>query len=74
MAESFGDQFTFVDVVTDQSKAYTWIAAAKAGQAVTLVLNVLPEGSTAKLTGARLTAEQGAILKLKPGEVRQLTV
>lgn len=78
MAESFGREFTIVEVITDSSvkgapKRQLWIAAAKPEQAVTLVLCAVPEGWTATTTGERLTQEQEAMLNLKPGEVRELT-
>jgi hypothetical protein len=75
MGQSFGSQFTLVEVMTDSSvpKRQLWVAAAKPEQAVTLVLCAIPEGWTATTTGGRLTPEQEAILNLKPGEVRELT-
>jgi hypothetical protein len=77
MGQSFGNQFTLVEVVTDSSvrdipKRQLWVAAAKPDQAVTLVLCAIPEGWTATTTGERLTSEQAAVLNLKPGEVREL--
>jgi hypothetical protein len=41
MAESFGNEFTLVEVTTDDlvgAKTRLWVAAAKPSQAVTLVL------------------------------------
>jgi hypothetical protein len=76
MGQSFGNQFTLVEVVTDRAvspKRQLWVAAAKPDQAVTLVLCAVPVGWTATITGERLTPEQEAILNLKPGEVRELT-
>jgi hypothetical protein len=73
MAQSFGNQFTIVEVVTDSFARQLWVAAADPDQAVTLVLCAVPEGCTAATTGERLTSEQGAALNLKPGEVRELT-
>jgi hypothetical protein len=78
MGQSFGNQFTLVEVVTDSSvrgipKRQLWVAAAKPDQAVTLVLCAIPEGWTATTTDGRLTPEQEAILNLRPGEVRELT-
>jgi hypothetical protein len=51
MAESFGNEFTLVDVTTDDlvgAKTRLWVAAAKPSQAVTLVLTQVPEGWTAR--------------------------
>jgi hypothetical protein len=77
MGQSFGNQFTLVEVVSDRSatgisKRQLWVAAAKPDQAVTLVLCAVPEGWTATIALERLTPEQEASLNLKPGEVRQL--
>jgi hypothetical protein len=77
MGQSFGNQFTLVEVVTDAAvRGATpvrrlWVAAAKPDQAVTLVLCALPEGWAASLSGERLTPEQEALLHLEPGEVRE---
>ena len=78
MGQSFGNQLTLVEVVTDGSatdlpKTQLWVAAAAPDQAITLVLAAVPEGWTATTTGGRLTPEQGAVLNLQPGEVRELT-
>jgi hypothetical protein len=76
MAQSFGNQFTLVEVMTDRlagiPKRQLWVAAAKPDLAVTLVLCAVPLGWTATITD-ELTPEQGAILNLQPGEVRELT-
>jgi hypothetical protein len=78
MGQSYGNQFTLVEVTTDSSaqgvpKRQLWVAAAKPDQAVTLVLCAVPVGWTASVTDERLTPEQEAIFNLKPGEVRELT-
>ena len=56
MAESFGSEFTIVEVTGDdfgRRGKQLWIAAAKPDQAITLVLTAVPEGWTAELaTGA----------------------
>jgi hypothetical protein len=54
-------------------KKQLWIAAAPPEQAVDLVLAVIPEGWTAKLADGHLTTEEVELLKLPPGEVRELT-
>jgi hypothetical protein len=77
MGQSFGNQFTLVEVVADTlltgaPQRQLWVAAAKPEQAVTLVLCALPEGWTATLAGERLTPKQEASLNLKPGEVCEL--
>ena len=78
MGQSFGSQFTLVEVTTDSStrgmpKKQLWVAAAKPDQAVTLVLCAVPVGWTATVAAEHLTPEQETILNLQPGEVRELT-
>jgi len=81
MAESFGSEFTIVEVTADNAqdgrpRTRLWVAAAKPHQALTLVLTAVPEGWTAELASGRLTRQQLAaleMLNLKPGEVRELT-
>jgi hypothetical protein len=78
MAQSFGDGFQLVEVTTDElvggvPKKQLWVAAAKPEQAVTLVLAEVPEGWTAVLSDARLKPEEAALLKMQPGDVRELT-
>jgi hypothetical protein len=78
MGQSYGNQFTLVEITTDSLAAgiprrQLWVAAAKPEQAVTLVLCAVPVGWTASLAEERLTPEQEALLNLKPGEVRELT-
>jgi hypothetical protein len=75
MGQSFGNQFTLVEVVSDSSdipKRQLWVAAARPDQAVTLVLCAVPVGWTASVANERLPPEQEAALNLKAGEVRQL--
>jgi hypothetical protein len=79
MAESFGNEFTIVEVTADdfvRPRKRLWVAAAKPEQALTLVLTSVPEGWTAELASGRLTRQQLDVLEamnLKPGEVRELT-
>jgi hypothetical protein len=74
MGQSYGNQITLVEVVTDGfvPDRQLWVAAAKPDQAVTLVLCAIPVGWTASIAGERLPAEREAVLNLKPGEVRKL--
>jgi hypothetical protein len=78
MAESFGTEFTLVEVTSDESAhRRLWGASAKPSQALTLVLTAVPEGWTAELASGRLTRQQlGTLemLNLEPGEVRELTM
>jgi hypothetical protein len=79
MAESFGTEFTIVEVASDDLSGPTkqmWAAFAKPSQALTLVLAAVPEGWTAEILRVVLTeSEQRALeeVKLKPGEVYRLT-
>jgi hypothetical protein len=77
MGQSFGNQFTLIEVTTDHlagiPKKQLWIAAAKPDQALTLVLCAVPVGWTAKIAAESMTPEEGALLNLQPGEVRELT-
>jgi hypothetical protein len=77
MGQSFGNEFTLVEVMTDSStrgipKKQLWVAAAKPDQAITLVLCAVPLGWSATIADRRLTPEQEAVLNLQPGEVREL--
>jgi hypothetical protein len=78
MAQSFGSEFQLIEVTTDGlgvrglPKKQVWVAAAKPEQAITLVLAEVPEGWTAVLSDARLRPEEAALLKMQPGEVREI--
>jgi hypothetical protein len=80
MGESFGEEFTVVEVTADdlgsRPRRQLWVAVAKPEQAITLVLTAVPEGWTGKLATGHLTPKQQAAmrdLRLKPGEVYELT-
>jgi len=79
MAESFGSEFTIVEVTADdfaRPHKQLWVAAAKPNQAVTLVLTECAVGWTANVAMAHLNHQDLEILRgldLKPGEVRKLT-
>jgi hypothetical protein len=49
-----------------------WAAATEQAQAAAIVQKRLPPGWTAILTDRQLTPDQVAVLKLRPGDVRQL--
>ncbi|RZN31276.1 hypothetical protein [Bradyrhizobium sp. Leo121] len=79
MAESFGTEFTIVEVTADDAVTrptkQLWVAAAKPSQALTLVLTAVPEGWTAELATRHLTRQQLKELQnlhLTPGEVHKL--
>jgi len=71
MAESFGSEFTIVEVMPDEgSTTELWIALAKPTQAVTLVLAAVSGGWTARVVPTVLTEIQQstfAELHLQPG-------
>jgi hypothetical protein len=78
MAESFADGFQLVEVTTDElvrglPKKQLWVAAAKPEQAISLVLAQVPEGWAAFLLDIQLEPEEAALLRMRPGDVRELT-
>jgi hypothetical protein len=78
MAQSFGSDFQLIEVTTDElgvrglPKKQVWVAAATPEQAVALVLAQVPVGWTAALSDVRLKPDEAALLKMQPGEVREL--
>ena len=59
-------------VTPDSGRGQVWLAAAPPDEAVSLVLDVVPEGWTAALFPLRpVDASQ---LKMQPGEVRELAM
>jgi hypothetical protein len=71
MAESLGDSVYVVATSKGNMTVY-WAAATKQAEAVTTVQQRIPPGWTAILTDRRLTPDQVASLRLRPGGVRQL--
>jgi hypothetical protein len=72
------NQIQVVEVTTDDlvrgvPKKRLWIAAAPPDEAVQLVLAAVPEGWTAHLADGHLTTKEVELLKLSPGDVRELT-
>jgi hypothetical protein len=77
MAKSLAGGIQLVDVTTDDfvngfAKKQVWAAAIKRDLAVALVLGAVPEGWTAALSNAHLKPEEVALLKMRPGDVREL--
>ncbi|UVO26957.1 hypothetical protein [Bradyrhizobium arachidis] len=76
MAESFGGDYTIVEVTAgDGSAAELWIALAKPKQARTLVLAQAPEGASAEVYAGSITDEHRQLfrrLNLKPGDVYEV--
>ena len=65
-------QAHLVRVTTDDRDRRIWIAATPRSEAVTAVLNAVPEGWAASLFSNKLRAVEIEALHLKPGEVREL--
>ena len=61
-----------VRVITDDLEYQIWVAATSRDDAVSSVLDCVPEGWTASLLEQSLTAGEAAILKVQPGDVRKL--
>jgi hypothetical protein len=62
-----------VRVTTDDREHRLWVAAGSPEEAVSLVLNVIPEGWTASLSQEQLTPDEVTVLNLKPGDVHEIT-
>ena len=62
-----------VRVTTDDREYRLWVAATPREEAVTEVLNAVPEGWTAALLSNQLTSQEVELLDLRPGEVREIT-
>ncbi len=63
-----------VRVTTDDREHQVWLAATPRKEAVTQVLNAIPEGWTASLLSNRLKPAEVKALNMKAGEVRELTL
>ena len=61
------------DLVRGLPKKQLWLAAAPRDQAVHLVLAAIPDGWSAQVADGYLTRKEVELLKMSPGEVRQLT-
>jgi hypothetical protein len=71
MAQVSGDVH-LVRVITDDLEYQIWVAATSREEAVSRVLDCVPEGWTASLLEQRLNSSEAAVLKLEPGDVRKL--
>jgi hypothetical protein len=61
-------------VTTDDRAHQLWVAAASCEEeALTLVLNSVPEGWTAALLSNKLTPLEIEALNLEPGDVREIS-
>jgi hypothetical protein len=74
MASSLTTGVHLVRVLTDDRANRLWIAAASSPEeAVSQVLNVIPEGWSASLAKDQLTPAEVEALNLKQGEVHEIT-
>ena len=74
MASSSTTGVHLVRVLTDDRANRLWVAAASSSEdAVSLVLNAIPEGWSASLAQEQLTPAEVEALDLKHGEVHQIT-
>jgi len=71
VAQTSGIQL--VQVTPDDRVRQVWLAAAPRDEALTLVLDAVPEGWSAALLGTRLKPNDVALLHLNPGDVRKLS-
>jgi hypothetical protein len=72
----FADEIHLVQVTTNIvidgiAKKQIWAAEVSRKLAVALVLGAVPEGWTATLSEERLTPHKMALLKMRPGDVRE---
>ena len=61
-----------VRVTTDDRERLIYATCGARKDAITQVLNAVPEGWTAALLPNRLTPDEIAALALKPGDVREI--
>jgi len=73
MAKTHEAGVHLVRITTDDRAHRLWVAATPRNQAVTEVLNLVPEGWTAALLPNKLTPQEVEVLNLKLGEVREIT-
>jgi hypothetical protein len=66
------DAVRVIRVITDDLKHRFWVAATPPEEAITRILNDVPEGWSAALLDVSLTTTELALLKLQSGEIREL--
>ena len=63
-----------VRVMTDSRDQHLWMAAVPPDEAITQILNAVPEGWAATvLPSYALSSNEVAALQLGPGEIREIT-
>jgi hypothetical protein len=73
MAQTHASGIHLARVTTDDREHQLWAAATSRAEAITQVLNAVPEGWTAALLSNRLKPLEEEALNLKRGEVREIT-
>jgi hypothetical protein len=61
-----------VRVITDDLEYQIWVAATSREDAVSGVLDCVPEGWSASLLDQQINPNEAAALKIQPGDVRAL--
>jgi hypothetical protein len=74
MANPVADSVHLVRVITDDREHQLWVAATSREDAVTEVLNAIPEGWAASLLTNKLSPVEVEALNLRSGEVREITL
>jgi hypothetical protein len=72
MAQSYANAVHLVRVITDDLEYEIWVTATSRDDAVSRVLDCVPEGWSASLLEQGLSPNEVAVLKLQPGDVRKL--
>lgn len=62
-----------VRVTTDDRTHQIWVSAGRREEAISQVLNAIPEGWAAALLSDRLGPREAEVLNLRPGDVREIT-
>jgi phage terminase large subunit GpA-like protein len=73
MVQTYAGGIHLVRVTTDDRKHRIYATAGARDDAVTQVLDAVPEGWAASLLTNHLTPDHVVLLNLKPGEVREIT-
>ena len=72
MAQNYSPAAHLVRVLTDDLEYEIWVTATSRDEAVSRVLECVPEGGSASLLKEGLSSTEVAVLKLQPGDVRKL--
>jgi hypothetical protein len=72
MAQNIPPSAHLVRVLTDDLEYEIWVTATSRDDAVSRVLECVPEGWSASLLAEGLSSDEIAVLKLQPGDARKL--